>query len=70
MCIYIYIHICIHKHILYTHAGVCEKNTPPEHHTHWNRSLLSTKSGAGEQFLLWDCRAKSSMKGVLFHRHR
>ena len=30
----------------------------------------STESGAGEQFLLWDCRAKAAAKGVFLHRHR
>ena len=47
------------------------KNTPPENNTHWNVSFQSTISGAGEQFLLWDCRARAcAKKECLLHRHR
>ena len=52
-------------------AGVCEKDTPPEKSTHWNSSFQNTKSGAGEQFLLLDCRARACAKGLFFfHTHR
>ena len=30
----------------------------------WEIQVESTKSGAGEQFLLQDCRAKAGIKGV------
>ena len=41
-------------------TGVCGKtHTPPEKMTHWNRSMRSTESEAGEQFLPWDSRAKA-----------
>ena len=46
-------------------TGVCEKNTPREKNTHWNVSVQSTKSGAGLQFLLWDCRAEACAKGII-----
>ena len=39
---------------------------PPEKMTHWNGSLRSPKSGAGEQFLLRDCRAKAFTEAVFF----
>ena len=35
-----------------------------------NISLRSTKSGAGEQFLLPFCKAEARAKGVFVHRHR
>ena len=51
------------------HAGVCEKNTPPEKNTRWTTSFQSTKSGAGLQFLLWDCRARAcAQKECFVHR--
>ena len=50
---------------------VCERNTPPEKTACEKTSLQSTKSGAGEQFLLLLCMARARLKGVLFvHRHR
>ena len=39
-------------HLVANAIGVCEKNTPPEKNARWNISFQSTKSGAGEQFLL------------------
>ena len=45
-------------------TGVCGKSTPPEKTTLGKMSFQSTKSGAGEQFLLQDCRAKAHVKGV------
>ena len=46
------------------HTSVCEKNTPSENNRHWNISFQITKSGAGEQFLPLDCRARARRKGV------
>ena len=40
-------------------------NTPPERRTRRNTSFQNTKSGAGEQFLLQDCRAKADTKCVI-----
>ena len=51
---------------LHAPSGVCEKNTPPEKNTCGKISFQSTKSGAGEQFLLQDCRARACAKGTLF----
>ena len=48
------------------YTGVCEKNTPRENDAHWNVSLQSTRSGAGEQFLLLDCRARACAEGLFF----
>ena len=45
-------------------TGVCEQKHPPEKSSHWNIGFQSTKSGAGEQFLLLDCRAMACTKGV------
>ena len=39
--------------------------TPPENNTRWNISFQSAKSGAGEQFLLLDCRARACQKECL-----
>ena len=50
-------------------ARVCEQNISPERRTQRNISFQNTKSGAGEQFLLQDCRARACAKGVFFHRH-
>ena len=58
VCIYIYICICI---------CVCEKNTPPENHIRGKISFQSTKSGAGEQFLLLDCKARAFAKGMCIY---
>ena len=41
-----------------------KKNTPPEKKTHGNISFKNTKSKAGEQFLLRDCKARAHPKGV------
>ena len=71
--IYIYTHpatidsmlkLLIHSGISHP-TGICETKTAPEKVTHWNRSLRSTKSGTGEQFLLWDCRARAHVEGVM-----
>ena len=51
--------------VIYINAGVCEKITL-ENNTHWNISYESTTSGAGEPFLLLDCRARACAKGVMF----
>ena len=40
------------------------KIIPPEHNINWNDSFQSTKSGAGEQFLLLGCRARARRKWV------
>ena len=48
------------------HTGVCEKNTAPEKKACGKISFQSNKSGAGQQLLLQDCRAKARTKGVLF----
>ena len=47
-------------------TGACEKNAPPEKKTCGKISSRSTKSGAGEHFLLQDCRAQSAMNGMFF----
>ena len=41
------------------------KNTPPEKNTGGKTGFQSTKSGAGEQFLLLDFMAKARIKGVV-----
>ena len=43
-----------------------KQNTPPEKKTPKIISFWSTRSGAGEQFLLLDCRAKARVEGVVF----
>ena len=48
------------------HTGVCETNTPSGKKDSWADKLSNTKSGAAEQFLLSDCKAKVRVKGVLF----
>ena len=45
-------------------TGVCEKNTPPEKKTFGEIIFRSTKSGAGGQVLLQDCRAKAGIQEV------
>ena len=40
-------------------SGVCEKITPEEKKTREHVCFENTKSGAGEQFLLLDCRARA-----------
>ena len=49
-------------------TGVCEKNIPPENHTHTGIlfSYQSAKSGAVWQFLLLGRMAKAHVKGILF----
>ena len=47
-----------------------EKNTPPKDRTRWKISFDSTKSGAGEQFLLLDCRGQAPVQVVFFYTHR
>ena len=44
----------------------CEKTTPPDKKTLGSISLKSSRSGAGEQFLLLDCGAAAPMKGGFF----
>ena len=68
---HIYTHACTYAHVSErtTPAGVCENNTPPERKILGNISLKDTKSGAGEEFMLQDCRARACSKGVFFHRH-
>ena len=46
------------------HTGVYDKNTPPRKKTSRNIGFRSTKSGAGQQFLLRDCKARAHPKGV------
>ena len=43
---------------------VSEKHTPPEKRTLGTISMTNTESGAGERFLVEDCRAKALTKGV------
>ena len=52
------------------HTGICEKNTPPENNTHWKISFQSSKSSAGEQFVLLDCRERAGIKRSGLHSHR
>ena len=56
------------KHLL--PVSVKKKPAPREKNTRWSISFQSTKSGAGLQSLLWDCRARACAEGVFFHRHR
>ena len=42
------------------------KNTPLEKNMLRKTSLVSAKSGAGEQFPTLDCRARARLKGVFF----
>ena len=51
-------------------TGVYETNIPPKQSAHWSFGSHGTKSGAGEQSLPLDCRARARPKGVFFHRHR
>ena len=44
-------------------TGVCEQNIPPERDILRKTGFQSTKSWAGEQFLLQDYTAKAGMKG-------
>ena len=46
-----------------------KKNTPPDKKTRGKSSFKTTKSGAGEEFLLLWCKATTRVKGVFFHRH-
>ena len=50
MCIYIYIYI--HTHL----------NTPPDKETLGSIGPKNTKSGAGDQFMMLDCRATAPRK--------
>ena len=69
MYIYIYIYIeaapCHHNGNAKGDTRVCDKNTPSERTTRANFGFGKTKSGAGEQFLLFDCRAGACAEGVL-----
>ena len=51
-------------------SGVCGKNTPPDEETGWTVSSEITKSRAGFQFLLLDCKAKAHVKEVFFFTDR
>ena len=51
-------------------TGVREKNPPPKKKTLGQIGFQSTKSGAGEQFLLLGPRAKALTKEAFLHRHR
>ena len=46
-----------------------KKNTPRERRTQRQISFRNTKSGAGEQFLQQDCRAKADTREWFAHRH-
>ena len=50
--------------LAHAHTGVCEQIISPEKKNPWKIGLQNTKSGAGEQFLLWACRARAPLKGV------
>ena len=47
-------------------TGVCEMNISPEKNARRKIGFGSTKSGAGQQFLLKDCKAMARPKGVCF----
>ena len=47
-------------------TAVCEKNTPLKKNTCEKMSFQIAKSGAGEQFLSLDCRARAPTKGVFY----
>ena len=47
-----------------TPTDVCGKKTPPEKKTIGKISLQSTKSGAGEQLLPLDCKARAHLEGM------
>ena len=46
--------------------GVCEQDAPPEKKTYGKTTSQSTKSGAGEQFLLQPYEAEAPVNGVSF----
>ena len=48
------------------YTGVCDKNTPPEKKALAEISFENTNSGAGEEFLLKDCRGDARLKGMFF----
>ena len=52
------------------HTGVCEKSTPPEQKALGTIGMKITQSGAGEQFLPQDCKAKAYTIKLMFHRHQ
>ena len=55
----------LHERLIVNIAYRCLcKNTPPEKRTLGKTSLKSTKSGAGEGFLLLGCMAKATAKGM------
>ena len=47
-----------------------KNKTPPEKKTRGKASFRSTSSGAGDEFLLQDCRGEAHSREVFFHRHR
>ena len=49
---------------------VCEKKTLLQRRTLGQTGFQSTKSGAEEQFLLKDCKARDRVEGVFVHEHR
>ena len=65
---YIYIYIYVYPAAEATVPVSVSKNTPPEKKTRGKISFKNTKSGAGEQFLLQDCKAKACRNVVLVHK--
>ena len=52
-------------------TGVWGESTPRQNNAQWKIGFQSTESGAGEQFLMPDSRARARVKGVFFvHRRR
>ena len=67
-------HACMHacKHVCRCaciHAGVRDKNAPPEKRSLWKKGLLNTQSGAGE-ISAAGLQGEGSLKRDVFHRHR
>ena len=54
--------VSVAKLLLQT-PGACEQNSPLEENTVWDIGFQSTRPGAGEQFLLKDCRANKGEQG-------
>ena len=55
-----------HAYIATSDTGVCEKHTPLDDKTGGDISFQKTKSGAGLQFLLLDCKARARTRGMFF----
>ena len=58
--------IAIWCNVAWHDTGVCEKDASPENNTPRKIGFRSTKSGAGEQFLLKNRKAKARTPGVCF----